>query len=85
MLPEWVNGSEKRFNEILNTVTKVKNKGLRTNVYGRWITLDNTKSLLKDLGKGILDGHESENSYNDVVNDVKKREYYVAVKKISKA
>ena len=35
MLPEWVNGSEKRFNEILNTVTKVKNKGLRTNVYGR--------------------------------------------------
>ena len=35
MLPEWVNGSKKRFNEILNTVTKVKNKGLRTNVYGR--------------------------------------------------
>ena len=57
MLPEWVNVSGKRFNEILSTVTKAKNEGLRTNVDGRKITLDNAESLLKDLGKGILDGH----------------------------
>ena len=52
MLPEWVNVSEKRFNEILSTVTEVKNEGLRTNVDGGEITLDNTASLLKNLGKG---------------------------------
>ena len=73
MLPEWVNVSEKRFNEILSTVTEVKNEGLRTNVDGGEITLDNTASLLKNLGKGILDEHEF------------KREYYVAVKRSSKA
>ena len=73
MLPEWVNVSEKGFNEILNTVTEAKNEGLGTNVDGGEITLDNTASLLKDLGKGILDGHEF------------KREYYVAVKRSSKA
>ena len=50
MLPNWVNISEKRFNEILSTVTKAKSKGLRTNVDGREITLDNVESLLKDLG-----------------------------------
>ena len=27
MLSEWVNVSEKRFNEILRTVTKTKNEG----------------------------------------------------------
>ena len=42
MLPNWVEISEKRFNEILSTVTKAKNDGLRTNVDGREITLDNT-------------------------------------------
>ena len=73
MLPEWVNVSEKVFNEILNTVTEAKNEGLGTNVNGGQITLDNTASLLKDLGKGILDGREF------------KREYYVAVKRSSKA
>ena len=73
MLPEWVNVSEKGFNEILNTVTEAKNEGLGTNIDGGEITLDNTASLLKDLGKGILDGHEF------------KREYYVAVKRSSKA
>ena len=72
-LPEWVNVSEKRFNEILSTVTEAKNEGLGTNVDGGEITLDNTASLLKDLGKGILDGYEF------------KREYYVAVKRSSKA
>ena len=35
MLPEWVNVSEKRFNEILSTAIEAKNEGLRTNVDGR--------------------------------------------------
>ena len=29
MLPKWVQVSKKRFNEILNTVTKAKNEGLK--------------------------------------------------------
>ena len=70
MLPKWVKVSEERFNEILSTVTKAKNEGLRTNVDGREITLDNTKKLLKDLGNGILDEHEFKNRYNDIFNDV---------------
>ena len=71
MLPKWVKVSEERFNEILSTVTKAKNEGLKTNVDGREITLDNTENLLKDLGNGILDGHEFKNRYNDIANDVK--------------
>ena len=47
-----------RFNEILSTVTKSKNEGLITNVDERKITLDNVENLLKDLGNGILNGHE---------------------------
>ena len=58
MLPEWVKVSEERFSELLSTVTKDKTEGLRTNIDGREITLDNKESLLKDLGNGILDGHE---------------------------
>ena len=50
MLPNWVEISKKRFNEILSTVTKAKNDKLRINVDGWEITLDNTESLLKDLG-----------------------------------
>ena len=64
MLPKWVEISEKWFNEILCTVTKAKNEGLRTNVDGREITIDNVESLLKDLG------NEFKNRYNDIVNDV---------------
>ena len=30
MLPKWVKVSEKRFNEILSTVTKAQNNGLKT-------------------------------------------------------
>ena len=71
MLPKWVKVSEERFNEILSTVTKAKNEGLKTNVDGREITLGNTENLLKDLGNGILDGHEFKNRYNDIANDVK--------------
>ena len=35
MLPKWVKFSEKKFNEILSTITEAKNNGLRINVYGR--------------------------------------------------
>ena len=35
MLPKWVKVSEKRFNEILSTVTKAKNEGLKIIVDGR--------------------------------------------------
>ena len=61
---------QKKFDKILSTVTKAKNKGLRVNVDGKEITLDNTESLLKDLGNGMLDGHEFKNRYNNIVNDV---------------
>ena len=70
MLLKWVNASEERFNEILSTVTKAKNEELKTNVDGREITQDNKESLLKDLGNGILGGHEFKNRYNDIANDV---------------
>ena len=58
MFPKWVKVKEKRFNEILSTVTEAKNNGLRTNVDGREITLDNTESLLKDVGSGKVNGSE---------------------------
>ena len=48
----------------------VKNEGLKINVDGREITLDNPENLLKGLGNGILDGHEFKNRYNDIA-DVK--------------
>ena len=32
--------------------------------------LDNTKRLLKDLGNGILDGHDFKKKYNNIVNGV---------------
>ena len=69
-LPKWVNINKTRFNEILSTVTKAKNEGLRTNEDGREITLDNSESLLKDLGNRILDRHEFKNRCNNIVNDV---------------
>ena len=62
--------NKKRFNEILSTVTKAKNEGLRINVDGRRITLDNTESLLKVLGNGILNRHEFKNRYNNIVDDI---------------
>ena len=34
-LPKWVNINKKRFNEILSTVTKDKNEGLKVNVGGK--------------------------------------------------
>ena len=44
MLPKWVNVGEERFNETLSTVTEAKNNGLKINVDGREITLDNVES-----------------------------------------
>ena len=44
LLPKWVNVGEERFNEILSTVTEAKNNGLKINVDGREITLDNVES-----------------------------------------
>ena len=69
--PKWVKVNKKGFNEIPSKVTKAESEGLRTNVDGREITLDNIENLLKDLGNGILDGHEFKNRYNDIANDVK--------------
>ena len=37
MLQKWIKISKIRFNEMLSTVTKAKNEGLRTNVDGREI------------------------------------------------
>ena len=70
MLLNWVDISEKRFNEILSTVTKAKNDGLRTNVDGREILLDNTESWLQNLGNGILDWLEFKSRYNNIVDDI---------------
>ena len=48
-LPKWVNVSKERSNEILSTITKAKNDGLKTNVDGREIPLDIAESLLKGI------------------------------------
>ena len=44
MLPKLVKVSEERFNEILSTVTKAKKEGLKIDVDGREVTLDNAES-----------------------------------------
>ena len=61
---------QKKINKILSTVTKAKNEGLRINVDGRKIPLDNTESLLKDLGNGISNRHEFKNRYKNIVDDI---------------
>ena len=70
MLPKWANINEERFHEILSTETKAKNKGLEISVDEREAMLDNTKRLLKDLGNGILDGHDFKKKCNNIVNGV---------------
>ena len=70
ILSKWVSVSKKRYNEILSTVTKANNEGLRRNVDGTEITLDNTESFLKDLGNAILDGHKFKRKYNNIARDV---------------
>ena len=62
MLPKWINVSEKRFNEILSTVTETKNSRFNINVDGREITLDNAESLIKGLSSGIINKHEFKKS-----------------------
>ena len=69
-LPKWVKVSEKRFNEILNTITKAKNNRLKINVNGKEIILDKAESLLKEIGSEKIDGHEFEEKYDDIVDDV---------------
>ena len=70
MLPKWANVNEERFHEILSAETKAKNEGLEISVDERETMLDNTKRLLKDLGNGILDGHDFKKKYNNIVNGV---------------
>ena len=65
-LPKWVKVSEKRFNEILSTVTKAKNDVLETSVYGGEIALDNTDKLLKDTASEKIDGNEFKKEYNNI-------------------
>ena len=72
MLPKWVKVSEKRFNEILNTVTEAKNSGLKTNADGEEITLDKVESLLKGVGSRKIDGHKFKEEYNSIVDNAKK-------------
>ena len=69
-LSKWVKVSEKRFNEILNTITKAKNNRLKINVNGKEITLDKAESLLKEIGSEKIDGHEFKEKYDDIVDDV---------------
>ena len=72
VLPKWVNVSEKRFNEILSTVTDAKNNGLTINANGREIKLDDVESLLKGVGNGKIDKREFKNKCKNIVVDVKK-------------
>ena len=69
-LPRYVGASKERFNEILNIITKVKNDGLRTNVDGREITLNNVESLLKCLASGKINTSQFKKEYNNFLDDV---------------
>ena len=69
-LPKWVNVSIESFNEILSIVTKAKNVGLKTNVDGREITLDNAERLPKGIANGKINGSEFKRKYNDIVDDM---------------
>ena len=72
MLLRWIKVSEKRFNEILSTVTVAKNNGFKINVDGREITLDNAESLLKGIGSGKINKREFKKKYNNIFDDVEK-------------
>ena len=54
MLPKWVNISEKKFNEILSTITEAKNNRLKVNVDGREITLDKADDVKKLLNRPMI-------------------------------
>ena len=51
-LPKYIGACEKRFSKTINIITKPKNDGLKTNINGREITLDNAESLLKGIRSG---------------------------------
>ena len=53
-LPKWVSVSKERFNNILSIITKAKSDGLKTNVNGKEITLDDAESLLKGIVSGKM-------------------------------
>ena len=67
---KWVNVSKEIFNEILSTITEAKNDGLKTNVDGREIALDNAESLLKGIASRKINGSEFKREYNNIVDDV---------------
>ena len=67
---KWVIVSKERFNEILSTITEAKNDGLKTNVDGREIALDNAESLLKGIASGKINGSEFKREYKNIVDDV---------------
>ena len=69
-LRKWVRVSKEKFNEILNIIIKAKSDGLKTDVDGREITLDNTESLLKGIASGKINGNEFKRENNDIVDDV---------------
>ena len=54
-------------------ITKAKNNGLRTNVDGREIKLDNAENLLKDKGSGKINKSEFKRRYNNIADDVEKK------------
>ena len=56
--PKWVSVNKRRFNEILSTITKTKNHGLKTSIGGREITLENAESLLKGMFSKKIDAIE---------------------------
>ena len=55
-LPKYVGVSKERYHEIMNTIVKAKNDGLKTSVDEREITLDNAESLLKDIASRKING-----------------------------
>ena len=63
---------DKSFNEILSTITDAKNNGLKANVNGEEITLDQAESLLKGINSKKINVHEFKEKFNDIVKDVKK-------------
>ena len=71
-LPKWIKESKTRFNEILSTITDAKNNGLKANVNGEEITLDQAESLLKGINSKKINVHEFKEKFNDIVKDVKK-------------
>ena len=71
-LPKWVKVSKKRLNEIPGIITEAKSNGLKADVDGEEITLDQAESLLKGISSKKRNRHEFKEKYNDIVDDVEK-------------